>query len=149
MGYLFSFIGGTIAMSMACLLVNAPRRPFQTRVREWATECFGYDDATHPWVRVKRFFEEAVELAQAGYLSEPDAYAIVDAVYARQRGQVSQEVGGVMITLAAFCAAHGVNMVVEGEREYDRITDPNVIELIRYKTAQKDRDFAAATNPRP
>ncbi|MEX0409334.1 hypothetical protein ABGN05_27200 [Aquibium sp. LZ166] len=41
----------------------------------------------------------------------------------RDLGEPHQEVGGVMVTLAALCAANGLDMERSGAQELDRIED--------------------------
>lgn len=62
---------------------------------------------------------------------------MLDYTFDRDKGEPPQEVGGVMITLAALCAANGIDMAGEGHRELGRINRPEVIDKIRGKHAAK------------
>jgi hypothetical protein len=111
---------------------------FQTRVAGWMDDCFTPEIKADKLERCDRFIEEALELVQ----TNPDfgrdrAHALVDYVFDRPVGETGQEVGGVMVTLAALCGPFGVDMVAEAEREYTRISQPAVIEKIRTKQASK------------
>lgn len=76
----------------------------QRLMREWVVRMFGSANM-QILERASRFFEEAVELAQACGLAREDALRIVDYVYAKPKGEPAQEAGGVSITLLALCEA--------------------------------------------
>lgn len=78
---------------------------FQSAVLAWMLECFGADSIFDKQERSIRFLEECLELAQACGVTIDQAYAMVDFVFKRNAGEIDQEVGGVMVTLAALCAA--------------------------------------------
>src|SRR5207302_880683 len=64
-----------------------------------------------------------------------EAHQLVDYVFGRAAGNASQEVGGVMVTLAALCLAQGIDMHESAETELSRIWTK--IETIRNKQAAK------------
>jgi len=107
----------------------------QARVQPWMMACFGAEISADKLERSDRFIEEALELVQSGDYPKERALALVDYVYGRDKGEMHQEVGGVMITLAAFCLAHGIDMHEAGEAELDRIWTK--VEKIRAKQAAK------------
>lgn len=109
--------------------------PFQARVKPWLLECFGEAIAADRQERNHRFLEEALELVQANQCTASEAHQLVDYVYGRPVGEPSQEVGGVMVTLAALCLALGLDMHVAAETELARIWTK--VELIRAKQATK------------
>ncbi|HBU61575.1 MAG: hypothetical protein CMH91_07725 [Oceanicaulis sp.] len=115
---------------------------FQDRVRPWVLSCFGEDIAADKLERNDRFIEEALELTQACGYDRDRAHALVDYVFDREPGEPSQEVGGVMVTLAAHCLAHGMNMHADGERELARISAPEIMAKIRAKQAAKPKGSA-------
>lgn len=96
-------------------------RSYQIRVAAWAVECFGARDATDRAMRSHRFLEESLELVQACGCSKAEALQLVDYVYGRPVGERDQEAGGVMVTLAALCAAQQLDMDAAGERELARV----------------------------
>lgn len=110
---------------------------FQSRVLDWLLKCFGSEIAKDILERNDRFIEEALELTQSLDYSADRAHALVDYVYGRPKGEPFQEVGGVMVTLAALCSATGLNMMLDGEVEYSRINTPEIIEKIRNKQKTK------------
>lgn len=109
----------------------------QSRVAVWMLECFGPEITADKVERVDRFIEEALELAQATGWSADRGHALVDYVFGRPVGEIGQEVGGVMVTLAALCNVFGVDIATEIDREVDRITTPEMILKIMAKQASK------------
>lgn len=109
----------------------------QSRVGTWMLECFGPVIPFDKVERNDRFIEEALELAQATGYSAARAHALVDYVFGRPVGDPHQEVGGVMITLAALCNVHGLDIMAEGVRELERIEQPQIMAKIKAKQAAK------------
>jgi NTP pyrophosphatase (non-canonical NTP hydrolase) len=105
------------------------------RVLDWMLACFGQEIAADKTERSYRFLEEALELVQAAGCSREDALRLVDYVFGRPVGELHQEVGGVMVTLAAFCSAHARDMDADGETELSRVHSK--IEQIREKQKRK------------
>lgn len=108
---------------------------FQARVKPWMLACFGEVIAADRQERNHRFLEEALELVQSNQCTAIEAHQLVDYVYGRPVGDPAQEVGGVMITLAALCLASGLDMHAAGETELARIWTK--VEQIRAKQAAK------------
>ncbi|WP_210270029.1 hypothetical protein [Aureimonas mangrovi] len=112
-------------------------RDHQTRVGAWMIDCFGEEVSADKTERADRFIEEALELAQATGWTADRGHALVDYVFGRPVGEPGQEVGGVMVTLAALCNVHGIDIDAEARREVDRITQPDIVLKIRAKQAAK------------
>lgn len=114
----------------------------QKSVWQWCRETF---DGIAAWEtdkeRAYRFFEEAGELFQAIGMTREDAIKVVDYVYGRPDGQVSQEIGGVMITLLALASQQGLNVAHCTRIEHDRITQPDIQKKIREKQLAKNQAF--------
>jgi hypothetical protein len=111
--------------------------PFQARVQPWMMECFGPMIAGDREERNHRFFEEAAELVQSCGMSAGEAHQLVDYVYGRPVGELKQEVGGAMVTLAALCLANGIDMHEAAETELARIWTK--VDAIRAKQAAKPK----------
>lgn len=92
----------------------------QRGVFQWVRETFG-DPSTAPSERVKRVLEEAVELAQAEGMTQDHALAIVGYVFGKPKGDPAQEVGGLGVTLLAYCEARGLSADAEEAREFERV----------------------------
>lgn len=120
---------------------------FQERVQPWLMACFGEMIAGDREERNHRFLEEALELVQACGCTASEAHQLVDYVYGRPIGEPAQEVGGVMVTLAALCLANGLDMHANGETELARIWTK--VEAIRAKQAAKPKHspLPMATHP--
>lgn len=110
---------------------------FQPRVLPWLIECFGAEIASDRVERCDRFIEEALELAQSLDWTADRAHALVDYVFGRPKGEPHQEVGGVMVTLAALCQAVDLDMHKAGDDELARIMQPEIVTTIRAKQAAK------------
>jgi NTP pyrophosphatase (non-canonical NTP hydrolase) len=113
---------------------------FQARVQPWMMACFGPEISADRLERSDRFIEEALELVQASDYPRERVYALVDYVYGRDQGDINQEVGGVMVTLAAHCLAFGVDMHEAGETELARIWTK--VDQIRAKQQAKPHGSA-------
>ncbi len=125
-------------------LLNAMERykeqeDYLQRINDWMLKCFGEEISKDVVERNHRFLEEALELVQSLGCKKAEAYQLVDYVYNRPIGEPSQEVGGVMVTLAALCNASKLLMIGNGEGELKRISTPEIIEKIRRKQATKPK----------
>lgn len=123
--------------SLRAELAELRAQPFQSRVAPWMQACFGPEISADRMERNHRLLEEALELVQANGCTRGEAHQLVDYVFGRPPGEVSQEVGGVMVTLAALCLASGEDMHVAGETELARVWTK--IEKIRAKQAAKPK----------
>lgn len=137
--------GVTAAADAHCMelirdyVLKAAPAPFMKRVQSWMLECFGAEISADVLERNHRFFEEAGELVQACGMTREEAHALVDYTWSRPAGEPTQEVGGVMVTLAAHCLANGIDMHAAGETELARINVPETIAKIRAKQAAKPK----------
>ena len=110
---------------------------FQLRVAFWVRFAFGSETAMDKIERHHRFLEEALELVQSTGCTKDEAHELVEYVYARPVGDPAQEVGGVMLTLAALCWSHDLLMDRCGLQELNRVYDN--IDQIRAKQAAKPK----------
>lgn len=110
---------------------------YQSKIKPWLIECFGNDVAFDKKERNARFLEEALELVQSLGCSKEEAQQLVAYVYNRPIGEPYQEVGGVMVTLAALCLANNLDMHDNGETELKRIWEK--VDVIREKQLQKPK----------
>lgn len=108
---------------------------FQARVAPWMDACFGPAISGDRLERGDRLLEEVLELLQSGGYPHDRIAALTGYVWSRPAGEPAQEVGGVMVTLAAYCLAHDLDMHDAGETELARIWTK--VEKIRAKQAAK------------
>lgn len=109
--------------------------PFQARVVKWLMACFGPVIATDRQERGDRLLEELFELLQSGGYDPARILPLRDYVWASDIGEPHQEIGGVMVTLAAYCNAHDLDMQAAAEDEIARVWTK--VEKIRAKQAAK------------
>lgn len=110
---------------------------FQAQVKPWMDKCFGSEISDDAVERNHRFLEESLELIQACGCSVSEAHQLVDYVFNRPTGEKPQEVGGVMVTLAALCLAQELDMHVCGDAELERIWTK--VDQIRSKQVAKPK----------
>lgn len=110
---------------------------FQAQVQPWMMACFGPEISADATERNHRFIEEALEVVQACGATASECHQLVDYVFGRPIGEKQQEVGGAMVTLAALCLAHGLNMHTAGTVELARVWQN--IDKIRAKQAAKPK----------
>lgn len=116
---------------------NEAMSDFQDRVSAWMAETFSEDVRKDTIERAMRFLEEATELCQSLGLTPAQAATVTNYVYGRPVGDPPQEVGGAMVTLAALCAATGMDMAECGNIEMDRIDTPEMRAKIAAKQVSK------------
>lgn len=110
---------------------------FQARVDDWIQCCFGPAIGADRVERNHRFIEEALELVQSGGCTASEAHQLVDYVFGRPVGEMTQEIGGVMNTLAALCNAHDIDLDEAAETELRRVWAKS--DEIRAKQAAKPK----------
>jgi NTP pyrophosphatase (non-canonical NTP hydrolase) len=83
--------------------VRAVRDSRQRIVLDWVRRVFaGLPGVSTPFARTERVLEEVIELAQATDFPKERIHELVELVYARDKGEVAQELGGVSIALLAY-----------------------------------------------
>ncbi|AKU43500.1 hypothetical protein CPT_Sansa96 [Caulobacter phage Sansa] len=108
---------------------------FQDRVWDWGSACFPPEVMTDPVERGDRFLEEVLELLQAAGYDFARIPALVRYVAARPAGHITQEAGGVLLTLAVYLKGQMVDMQQAAEAELARVW--GAIDKIRIKQATK------------
>lgn len=124
-------------MSMPASPAHDTPQQFQSRVATWVQSCFGEAVTYDIQERGDRLLEEVLELLQSKGYDPARVAALTRYVFTRPVGQPNQELGGVMVTLAAYAHAAGLDMVEAGAEELKRIEQPAVVEKCRIKQASK------------
>jgi len=120
------------------MIGQSPKRlSKQSRVARWLDLVFTEAEIVDWRERVLRFVEEAIELAQAVHLDAATLHRLVDYVYSRPVGEVSQEVAGCLVTLYAAAHSLGVDSDEVFEDEFKRIHRPEVLARIRRRQSEK------------
>lgn len=92
-----------------------------------------------PLIRVLRVLEEAIELAQAEGVHIEELNTIRDQVYSKPAGLPSQELGGVLVTLAGYASTTKYDLEIAFWEEALRIMDPAVMEKVRKRNLNGDK----------
>jgi hypothetical protein len=94
---------------------------YQRRVVDWLRRSFG--DATTDDLRERRlrFLEEALELHQACGGTVGELSTLAAHVHDRPAGEPGQEIGGVVLCLAALATAVGVDVETAMTNEIERV----------------------------
>jgi NTP pyrophosphatase (non-canonical NTP hydrolase) len=106
----------------------------------WAVSTFGETLARSKRERAVRLVEEAIELAQSSGVPKGAITDTLTQVYSKPAGDLRQEVGGVIVTLASLCGLHGFKIDECFEQEFARCIVN--VEKIREKNKQKVARFA-------
>jgi hypothetical protein len=117
--------------------VNETASTYQDRVAAWMGRTFTGEVQHNRVERQMRFLEEAIELVQAMGLRADQVAKVAEYVFGRPTGDTGQEIGGVMVTLAALCDTICYSMQDEGERELARIDTPEMRAKIAAKQVTK------------
>jgi hypothetical protein len=108
---------------------------FQSRAGKWVVACFGDEISCDELERMDRAVEEFYEGLQTRNYPRERLPALENYVWSRPVGDTFQEIGGIMMTLAAWCCAMGVDMHAAGETELARVWTK--VDVIRAKQATK------------
>lgn len=93
---------------------------WQLRIGQWMSEVWGAEIADDKQERLRRFFEEAVEVCQAGEMPREMAHKIVDIVYDKPKGDIYTELGQCLFVLFTVSDAYRI-VLAESLIECDRI----------------------------
>jgi hypothetical protein len=107
----------------------------QKSIYDWCVTAFAGGDNS-PRIRALRFGEESIELMQAAELTKADVHKLVSYVFARPVGEPHQEVGGVMLTLNAYCQSVGLKVV---DAEMDEIARVNSKSVEHFQRRQQEK----------
>jgi hypothetical protein len=121
----------------------------QKRVAEWCAHAFGMDHASSVPQRGIRHAEEAIESAQAAGCERKMVHNLVDYVFDRPAGKLSQEIGGSGITLLALADAAGLSADAEEARELARVLAKPLEHFAARNKAKDDAGFDTAKSADP
>jgi phosphoribosyl-ATP pyrophosphohydrolase len=84
-------------------------RPAIKIALDWAIRAFGREHVYDNRIRALRVAEEAIELAQACGVDGKQLLELVKIVYNRPVGQMTWEIGGVLMTINVLCASNNLD----------------------------------------
>jgi hypothetical protein len=136
-------------LSLPVQSVEAEPETFQERVGQWVVACFGDIVACDELERMDRAVEEFYEGLQARNYPRERLSALENYTWSRPVGEITQEFGGIMMTLAAWAQAIGLDMHACAEAELARVWTK--VDQIRAKQAAKPVGSALpiAAPPKP
>lgn len=120
---------------------------YQNAITKWCVHTFGQKIAGNMKLRCFRFLEEACELVQSLGMTKEQAQKTIDYVWNRPVGEPHQEMGGVMVTLAALAAPARLDMEQDGWVELGRCWAN--VDKIRAKQASKAALGLSDDDPHP
>lgn len=121
----------------------AARDQRQQRVFDWCVAAFGVGQSTSIEQRGLRLLEEAIEAYQAAGCDPAQAHKLVDYVFARPPGNLSQELGGVGMTVLALANAVGISADDAEARELERVLSKPLAHFAARNKAKNDAGFIA------
>ncbi len=92
----------------------------QRMMMNWAVRMFG-PDTRMIRERATRVAEEAIELAQAGGVTDKVLTDLILRVYSKQPGTMDEEIGGTMVTLLVLSEALGLDADTVERNEIERV----------------------------
>jgi NTP pyrophosphatase (non-canonical NTP hydrolase) len=125
-------------------IVKLPRDVRQLLIAGWAKMAFGDAEATSLPQRGLRLLEEAVETFQACGGEAAIAHKLVDFVFARPKGTIGQELGGVAVTVLALAQAAGISADEEEVREIHRVFAKPLSEFSQRNASKNAAGFKIA-----
>lgn len=109
---------------------------FQAQVGDWLARVTA-GDPTDLLERIHRAVEEVAEFAQAGGVTLEDWGQLGARTFARPKGELPLEMGGVMLTVASVAVVAGLDAVALGEAELRRVNTPEMMAKVRAKRATR------------
>lgn len=121
----------------------------QTTVANWCRDAFGAGQASSVPQRGVRLLEEAIEAAQAAGADRDMAHKLVDYIFDRPAGELSQELGGVGVTVLALAAAAGLSADQAECTEIARVLAKPLSHFAARNQTKNDAGFLATPQVQP
>jgi NTP pyrophosphatase (non-canonical NTP hydrolase) len=119
--------------------IDLQRYTLQHNIILWGEKAFGNVTMRNRKERLLRFFEEALELVQAGGIEVEDILTLTAHVYKRPPGLVAQELGGVGVTAYTVAEAFGLDLEDAVLTEVERVLE-KPIEHFQRRNFEKIRE---------
>jgi len=119
----------------------------QTTVAEWCAAAFGADHQASVPQRGLRMLEEAIEAYQATAGNAGTAHKLIDYIFAKEPGELVQELGGLGVTVLALAAAAGLSADEAETREVNRVLSKPLEWFHARNKVKNDAGFDATAYP--
>jgi NTP pyrophosphatase (non-canonical NTP hydrolase) len=119
----------------------------QQQVAEWCAAAFGADHQASVPQRGLRMLEEAIEAYQATTGNAETAHRLIDYIFAKEPGELRQELGGVGITVLALAAAAGLSADDAEASELARVLAKPLAWFHARNKVKNDAGFDATAYP--
>lgn len=121
----------------------------QSRVSGWCAAAFGMAHATNVEQRGLRLVEEAIEAAQAAGCDPATLHKLIDYIYAKEPGKLSQELGGVGLCILAMANAAGLDADKCEDNEVNRVLAKPLEYFAARNKVKNDAGFVAGAWKQP
>lgn len=101
--------------------IHIPLMVMQNQAAQLVDSRFGLQALISKTERAKRVVEEALELAQAVGVDQEECMLIMEHVFFRPVGEISQEHAGVMVSLLASAVANDLDLEAVTQEEIKRV----------------------------
>ena len=119
----------------------------QADVQAWCVAAFGNHDALFIPQRGLRLVEEAIETAQACGCDPALLHRLIDHIYAKPVGDLTQELGGLGVTILALAAAAGVSADAAEASELARVKTKSLSHFAARNAAKSAAGFHVPEAP--
>lgn len=119
----------------------------QRQVAEWCAAAFGAEHQASVPQRGLRMLEEAIEAYQATGGNTDQAHKLIDYIFAKEPGNLFQELGGVGITVLALAAAAGLSADDAETTELNRVLSKPLAWFHARNKVKNDAGFDATAYP--
>jgi hypothetical protein len=119
----------------------------QQQVADWCTAAFGAEHQASVPQRGLRFLEEAIEAFQAIGGDPAQAHKLIDYIFAKEPGELFQELGGVGVTLLALGAAAKLSVDKAERTEIARVLSKPLEHFWARNKVKNDAGFDALAYP--
>lgn len=83
---------------------------FQTQWSIWMHNCYPIEHIINPKEARQRFAEEAIEAMQAADMTKEEVISMVEYVFGREKGELSQEAAGTLNCLITLCNQRNIDL---------------------------------------
>lgn len=113
----------------------------QVAVLEWVGQTFG-PALLAKEERIARLLEEVIELAQAEGFEPSKIHRLIAHVYSKPPGKPAQEVGGIGVTLLAYCATRNLSADDCERCEFERVQTLGILHFHQRQNAKAEAGIA-------